>query len=449
MNLMKLLLELRWKNFNIDLENLKENSYLSIDKLKSQQYNEFKKIYTYAIENIDYYKNNINYSIDFSETTSIDEIISRFPIINKSIIKENKFQFYNDDIKFINMTTGGSTGEPFSYRLGNECYKYSRLLKYKGYSYAGYRLGDPLIIFGGGSLVKKNDFKSNITNYLKEILLNVKKISSYGISEQELYKIYKYINKKDGVFIYGYVSSIYFLSLFIEKNQLPIINPPKAIFTTSEVLLENQRNKIESVFHTSIYNDYGINDSGGSAHECECHCGMHIDTERSIIEVIDENGNSISEGTGKVIITSLKNYAMPFFRYDTGDYARITSKKCQCGRQTPRILEIVGRATEFLKFGSIYIGSPALTILMGKLDIDLYQIIQTSEKAVLFKILYTRGLNKNIKNKCIEHITISLNSYVTGINIDIQFFDNLDAMEIKNKHKIIINNVNNINNIGD
>jgi phenylacetate-CoA ligase len=432
----KILHNLRWRNFDKELDVLINNSYLSLNTLRQKQFEDLRRIYSFAVDNVEYYKDyNEKYSVNVQEAKTIEDILSKLPIIDKEIIKKNKNNFFSGMDNYIEMTTGGSTGTPFSYRLDRDCYKYSKLLKYRGYSYAGYSLGDSLIIFGGGSLVKKTDFVTS----LKTSLINTKKVSSYGVSEKQLLHLYKYVNKNKNLFIYGYASSIFFLALFIENNNLEVTSPPRAIFTTSEVLLEHQREKIESVFKTKIYNDYGINDGGGSAHECSSHEGMHLDMERSIIEVVDEDGCSVKEGVGKIIVTSLKNYSMPFIRYDTGDYAKITSKECKCGRETPRIIEIIGRTTDYLKFGSVYIGSPALTVLMGKLNLDLYQIIQLTENKIIIKILKSNGLDKNFKNESMEFINKSLKLRIPSLEIEYQFYEEFTDMEIDNKYNTIVN----------
>ena len=49
------------------------------------------------------------------------------------------------------------------------------------------------------------------------------------------------------------------------------------------------RETITRVFNCEVFDAYGLFDGGVSAYECsEQHSGLHIDTERSIMELIDD-----------------------------------------------------------------------------------------------------------------------------------------------------------------
>jgi len=80
---------------------------------------------------------------------------------------------------------------------------------------------------------------------------------------------------------------------------------------------------IERVFDVQVFDNYGLGDGGISAFECHLHKGMHIDYERSILQTVNDSGEVVKCAIGRIIATSLYNYAMPFIRYDTGDFGFI------------------------------------------------------------------------------------------------------------------------------
>ena len=53
----------------------------------------------------------------------------------------------------------------------------------------------------------------------------------------------------------------------------------------------------------------GLNDGGVTRPDCPEHAGLHIDTERSILEVVDQENRQLVEGEGTILATSLYNYA--------------------------------------------------------------------------------------------------------------------------------------------
>lgn len=259
--------------------------------------------------------------------------------------------------------------------------------------------------------------------------------SSYTLSEDNLYKYLQSLNSWKPRFIRGYASSIYLLAKFIEDNHLSIRFHPKAIFTTSEKLLEHQRKMIEKVFNAEVFDNYGLNDGGVSAYECPMHNGLHIDMERSVLEVVDEDGKQIFNKPGKILATSLFNYALPFIRYDTGDLGIMSLEKCSCGRDTPLLKEIIGRTTDYLILNGVTIGSPVLTVLMGKFDIEQYQIVQNSENSITLRIV--KGQTFSDRDE--DFIRKSFFSHVGEITIEFEYVDHITPLQGQ-KHKFIINN---------
>lgn len=431
------LYNLKYNQYSRLLEKLKGNVYRPTEELVNEQNEALRCIIKFAFEDVHYYRELVrDLGISVSDIQSVNDLI-RLPIIDKKTINASREIFFSSSERVFQWSsTGGSTGVPLRYRLDKECSMYARLVSDRSWGYAGYKPGDHTVIFAGGSLVDSSQ------NYKKKVLnrlANMVSFSSYGVDDDRLHSLYCYLQKNKPEFMYGYASSIYFFSLYLERNELSLESPPKAIFSTAEKLLPHQRQKIFSVMQTEVFDAYGLNDGGVSAHECECHNGFHIDFERAILEVVDEQGNQVKEGKGKVIATSLHNYAMPFVRYDTGDIATITHQPCECGKTTPRLMEIIGRITDYLKFGNSYIGSPVLTVLMGKLDLDLYQIKQDAEDHVIFKLVLPINANSDMKDKCVRHIRSSMSDRVSHVSVDIEFYDSVEQLGSLNKHKFIIN----------
>jgi phenylacetate-CoA ligase len=77
--------------------------------------------------------------------------------------------------------------------------------------------------------------------------------------------------------------------------------------------------------------------------------GYHFCSEAVLCELVDERGDLVPPGEyGRVVVTALYNYAMPFIRYETGDYARAGALLCACGRGLPSIENIGGRARNLI-----------------------------------------------------------------------------------------------------
>jgi phenylacetate-CoA ligase len=67
-----------------------------------------------------------------------------------------------------------------------------------------------------------------------------------------------------------------------------------------------------------------------------------------LVEVLNDRGEACDAGqTGRVVVTTLHNFAMPLLRYDIGDYAEV-GEPCACGRGLPTLRRILGRQRNVL-----------------------------------------------------------------------------------------------------
>lgn len=413
----------------------KRTQWKSFEWLKNQQEVQLKKLIYFAYENVPYYTKLFErINVKPSDINNIEDL-ERIPILTKQIIKENWQDFIPKNIgqiKYVSGSTGGSTGSPLKYRMSIEDYERGVALLYRGFEYAGYKLGDKIAVIAGSSLIPTT--KSEAKRKIQDFFLNTRHYSSFKMSEENLLKYFYDINKWKPDFLRGYASSLYFFAKFIGDKNLQLNFQPKAIFTTAEKLFDKQRILIEKIFIAKIFDNYGLNDGGISAFECEEHCGFHVSTERAILEIVDNKGKHVVNQNGKILATSLYNYALPFIRYDTGDLGIISVSECSCERKTPLIKKIIGRTTDFLKLNNVVIGSPVLTILMGKFDIEQYQIIQNGPSSIICKII--RGKTFRIEDE--NFIKKSFYGHVGRINIKFDYVNSIPPTKA-GKYKFIIN----------
>jgi phenylacetate-CoA ligase len=249
------------------------------------------------------------------------------------------------------------------------------------------------------------NLQSKIVKGAHEIARNIKQLSSFDMDEQNMREYAKTINLFAPEYIYGYASSLYFFAKWLDDRGIKI-HSPKGIFSTAEKLFPNMRTKIENVFGTSVYDTYGLNDGGVSAYECVEHSGLHIDTERAVMEVVDEGGSQLEKGEGKIIATSLYNYAMPLLRYNTGDWGNIIDDICACGRGHKLLKEIVGRQQEILKTPEgKYIHGEFFTHIFWEIDgVKEFQVIQKNLDQIIIKIVPEENFDEGQLSKIREII---------------------------------------------
>jgi phenylacetate-CoA ligase len=135
--------------------------------------------------------------------------------------------------------------------------------------------------------------------------------------------------------------------------------------------------RITSQWNVKLYSTYASTEMGAAFTECGEGRGGHLNPRLLILEVVDDNGEKVSEGgLGEVVITTLGVEGMPLLRYKTGDLCHVYYEPCSCGRNTTRLGPVVGRKQQMIKFKGTTIFPPALFDVLDMVkEIDLYQVV--------------------------------------------------------------------------
>jgi len=132
----------------------------------------------------------------------------------------------------------------------------------------------------------------------------------------------------------------------------PASLPVKAGVFGAEPWSENTRAEIERQFGMTAIDIYGLSEvlGPGVATECQCKCGLHVNEDHFIIEIVDpETLRPVPEGErGEVVFTTLTKQGIPVVRYRTRDISRIVPGECACGRTSRRLERVTGRSDDML-----------------------------------------------------------------------------------------------------
>lgn len=124
------------------------------------------------------------------------------------------------------------------------------------------------------------------------------------------------------------------------RNPAPSL---KALLGVGSQLTPSLEAKLNESFGVPVHISYGLNEIGKVAMRCSAG-RYHVHTELCVVEIVDESGKPCAPGeVGHLLVTGLKNFAMPLIRYDTGDLAEVGEGECACGRTLPFFAEIAGR----------------------------------------------------------------------------------------------------------
>jgi phenylacetate-CoA ligase len=107
----------------------------------------------------------------------------------------------------------------------------------------------------------------------------------------------------------------------------------RLVLTESELLVPERRAALENGFGVPVRDEYSAYETLNIYFECH-HGGRHIAEDRVYAEVIDPDGDVVSDGVeGQLVVTAFQERAMPLVRYAMGDIGVIDPEPCRCGRR--------------------------------------------------------------------------------------------------------------------
>lgn len=144
---------------------------------------------------------------------------------------------------------------------------------------------------------------------------------------------------------------------------------------------EATRAEIEQRLKIKAADNYGITEviGPGVAGECEARCGLHIQEDYFIAEVIDPESLEVlpAGSEGELVITTLTKEGFPLIRYRTGDITTIDTKPCSCGRTFARMARVFHRTDDMIIVGGVNIFPSMIENILKQFVRELpeYQII--------------------------------------------------------------------------
>ncbi|MGQ9648718.1 MAG: phenylacetate--CoA ligase family protein [Phycisphaerae bacterium] len=115
--------------------------------------------------------------------------------------------------------------------------------------------------------------------------------------------------------------------------------------------------RIEEKLHVITMDTYGLTAimGPGVAGECRLRCGMHINEDHFIVEVIDPASlEPVEPGReGELVLTTITKEGFPLIRYRTGDITSVNSEPCACGRTLARMARVSRRTDDLIFFHGV------------------------------------------------------------------------------------------------
>lgn len=144
----------------------------------------------------------------------------------------------------------------------------------------------------------------------------------------------------------------------------------KRIILVGEPVGKKSVTDLEQQLHVDVWRHYGLSEIPGPAiaHECASHCGLHINDDHILPEIIDPaTGAPVSMGTkGELVLTTLSARAFPLIRFRTGDTARFLTDPCGCSSPLMKIEWLNERTDNMIIISGIKVSQDQVKIYLQK-----------------------------------------------------------------------------------
>jgi phenylacetate-CoA ligase len=342
--------------------------------------------------------------------------MDRIPVINKHTINSFKDKFIPNNVsnqKLIWGHSSGTSGTPISLPFSQKCLQID--YAYRTLSYVWANLNNDRkekIGFCAGHPVAQVE-RDIPPFWTYDFFSNVMYMSSYHMSKKNLVHYISELEKFKPKILSGYPSSIYLLAKANRTNGTGKLSNI-VIFTSSETLLEFQRQEIEESFQSKVYNFYGNAERCGKI--LECNKGeLHFMPTHSFVEILDNFNKPAEPGqVGRIVATNFNNPCFPLIRYDVGDTVLIAkNQKPACGSNGVLIDKVYGRIED-------YIHTPKGR-MVGRLDhifkdasfVRNAQLEQNSTDELIIRIVPEDGYSEKIENTILNETVQRLGREIT------------------------------------
>jgi len=406
-----------------------------LEHLKSEQLKKLRAIIKYSYNYVPYYHQLLKFAKIKPEDIKTFDDVKKIPLTDKQMIRRNYDFIVPTRIDVSRLPTSfssGSTGEPMKFFFDYSTKSYHAALDKYVFSECSVKPNDRFVtIWGRAQSIIHSRPYTMILKGFNEIIVPA------FFEEAKLINTLRQI-KPDVIYTFPSL-----LTLLANADVSGI--SPRLIFTQGETVTQHCRDSVRNTFNLEIFETYGSVEFEFLAFECEEHCGLHMITDGSYIEFIDENREHVSPGEeGEIIVTGLYNRAMPLIRYRIGDKGIFTDEKCPCGRSLPLIKNVLGRRDDYLILPSgrkisymNFYDSFFREMEKDVFCISQFQIVQESLDKIFFKIVKGKNFNYETLNKIKSAIETFFMEHDETVEVIIQVVDDIPKGKTGKRGRLI------------
>ena len=333
----------RYRGF---LSEVRQRNRFSRAEFADYQLRRLRQVVRLAEQEVPYYRESFGRAgVGAADLVTLADL-ARIPLLPKDEVRARSAELVPagmDRDRLLRLNTTGTTGSPMTiystHRARQENYAhFDNFLELADIDPRARRA-----VFGGRILQPGDDHRPPF--WRRSLFQHAWLFSSYHMLEETLPRYIDALRSFGPEVLEGYPSSLYRLASYLLSKGSTF--PVRGVVTSSETLLDHQREAMEQAFGCRITDQYG------AAEMCvfvgQCAGGRyHVRSDYGIVEILRDGAPAGPGEEGEVVCTGFINDAMPLIRYQIGDIARRAGDECDCGLDTPLLETIAGRRDDLV-----------------------------------------------------------------------------------------------------
>jgi phenylacetate-CoA ligase len=369
---------------------LEKTQWMKTEELRQLQLLKLKVLLRHAYENVPYYHESFKKNGFRPDDLNRLEDIHRVPVLKRSELRLKSTELLARNAKKADLVpceTSGTTVTSVKFYQDKTEATWDMAAELRGFGWAGYKTGAKLAFV---RRIRPGDVLASAKFKLECLVNRWKLLNAYYLSERSMASFSSKMHKFKPEYVLGATAPINIFAVFLLGNSQYKIRP-KAVFTYAETLLPHYRRTIEEAFKCKVHDVYGSSEMFHVAAQCGWHEGHHITEENVLVETEKDGETAVPGEEGKVLLTNLNGFAMPFIRYDIGDRGKMFADECSCGRGLP-LFRPIGRTNEyFVHSDGTFSLFHDLKTVFENLPIEDYQIVQPSYDEIIIRVVKRAG----------------------------------------------------------
>jgi len=214
---------------------------------------------------------------------------------------------------------------------------------------------------------------------------------------------------------------------------------------------EAMRKDIETKLGIKAIDIYGLSEIVGPGVSCECEhqCGMHINEDHFLPEIINpETLEPMAPGEiGELVFTTITKEGIPLIRYRTRDLTRLIYDKCVCGRTLVRMEKCKGRSDDMLIIRGVNVfPSQVESVLLSMSEVEPHYLIIVDREGTLDKMSLMVEVQEQFFSdeiKKLEDLRLKIArklDSVLGISVNVKLVEPKTIERTAGKAKRVIDN---------